>query len=164
MQLVFGLPITAEALTGRFRTSHRARDRLGIEADVAVFRGDWSCFRRAACRTGQAIERLFRLAETILFPAYQSASGAPGGPTGVIPGEHAHMHPLIAALAGAKAEAEPRACPNTVETFLLFMLRRKLKEESVLYSRYDRIFAGQRVRLLRAQAWWTRTSGWQTTI
>ncbi|MEW5710662.1 MAG: hemerythrin domain-containing protein [Pseudomonadota bacterium] len=144
--------MTAEPFTGWFSTDHRACDQLFAEGEAAMLRGDWNRCRQAVRRFGEALERHFRLEETILFPAYESASGAPGGPTEVMRGEHAQMRPLIAALAGAAAEADPRAFRDAFETLLLFMQQHNLKEETVLYPLCDRVLAGQRARLLEALA------------
>lgn len=143
-------PMTADTFTEWFFTDHRACDQLFAEGEAAMLLGDWNRCRQAMRRFSEAMERHFQLEEAILFPAYESASGAPGGPTAVMRQEHAQMRPLIAALAGAAADADPRAFRDAFETLLLFMQQHNLKEEQVLYPLCDRVLASQRAQLLEA--------------
>lgn len=137
-----------ESFSRFMREDHRACDDLFVAAENAADRGDWSECRQAWTRFSAAILRHFALEETVLFPAFEQATGMTGGPTEVMRREHAQMRELLAPVEDALAGADPEAFLGHTETLLVLMQQHNLKEENVLYPMADRVLAGQREALL----------------
>lgn len=144
--------MTVNTLVDWLCADHRGCDRLFTESEEAMLQRNWQRCRQAVRRFGESMERHFRLEETVLFPAYESASGVPGGPTEIMRVEHGQMRSLVASLSAAAADANPTAFRDAFETLLFFMQQHNLKEEQVLYPLCDQILADQRGQLLEALA------------
>jgi hemerythrin-like domain-containing protein len=145
-------PKPMDTFTNWFSTDHRACDHLFAESEAAMLRGDWNRCRQAVRRFGETLERHLRLEETVLFPAYESVSGTPDGPTEVMRHEHTQMRSLVSALAGAAAQTDPQAFRDVFETLLVLLQQHNLKEEQVLYPLCDQVLVEERPRLLEALA------------
>ena len=86
--------------------------------------------------------------EQALFPAFESASGMPGGPTYVMRHEHTQMRDSLNAMAHALAEEDRDGYLGQSETLLMLMRQHNMKEEQMLYRMCDQVLAGERNALL----------------
>jgi len=129
---------------------HRACDDLFIEAENAAHELDWSRCRGAWGRFCAALLRHLAMEETVLFPAFEQATGLVRGPTEVMRQEHAQMRDLLARLDEAAAGEDSAAFLGSSETLLVLMQQHNLKEENVLYPMADRVLAAEREGLLDA--------------
>ena len=129
---------------------HRACDDLFVEAENAAHAGDWDACRMAWSRFSAALLHHFAMEETVLFPAFEQATGMARGPTGVMRQEHDQMRELLARGEKALCRENSGAFLGSSETLLVVMQQHNLKEENVLYPMADRVLAGERDGLLDA--------------
>lgn len=76
--------------------------------------------------------------ESILFPAFEQATGSNMGPTRIMRMEHAQMRDLFAQMQNALASADAETFAGLAETLLILMQQHNLKEEQMLYPMSDR--------------------------
>lgn len=127
---------------------HRACDDLFVDAENAAHAGDWGSCRSAWTRFSAALLHHFTMEETVLFPAFERATGMARGPTEVMRQEHAQMRELLVRLEQALSAEDSAAFLGNSETLLVLMQQHNLKEENVLYPMADRVLAGERDALL----------------
>lgn len=117
---------------------HFLCDGRFADAEEAGRRGDWP---RAEVLLGEfrgELEAHFTSEETLLFPAFEAATGMTEGPTRVMRGEHAQMRDLVAQMTQALARKDGDAFAGAAETLLVFMQQHNMKEEHILYPMCDR--------------------------
>ncbi len=122
---------------------HTHCDDLFSAAEEAAHKGDW-----VACETSQgnfSAEILAHLAaeESLLFPAFENATGIRQGPTQVMRTEHEQMRQLVAQMNAALAVRDADAFGGAAETLLILMQQHNMKEENILYPMCDQTLAGQ---------------------
>lgn len=126
------------ALTEPLRDHHKHCDELFAAAESSVAAADWA---QAASLFGEfaaALENHFHTEETVLFPAFETATGMSGGPTQVMRYEHAQMRDLCAQMAEALAARSAEGFSGAAETLLILMQQHNMKEENILYPMCDR--------------------------
>jgi len=116
---------------------HRACDLEFAEIEQAVGRGNWSAAALALKVFRDAIERHLSAEETILFPAFESATGMTMGPTRVMRMEHVQMRRLLDDLRAAVETSDLASFRGQAETLLILMQQHNLKEENMLYPMCD---------------------------
>jgi hemerythrin-like domain-containing protein len=117
---------------------HRHCDDLFIAAENSVVRGDWAAAASAFARFHDQMKTHFEAEETLLFPAFESATGMSGGPTQMMRHEHEQMRGLLAQLAAACAAHDGDSYAGAAETLLTLMQQHNMKEENILYPMCDR--------------------------
>lgn len=126
------------ALTQPLRLHHRQCDALFANAEEAAQIGQWSQCQDQLGRFAEDLERHFSSEETLLFPAFEAATGMSGGPTQVMRLEHRQMRELIVQLNEAAAHQDAEGFAGAAETLLVLMQQHNLKEENILYPMCDR--------------------------
>lgn len=130
--------MTDAALTEPLREHHKHCDDLFAAAESSVAAAEWA---RAGALFGEfaaALENHFHTEETVLFPAFDAATGMSGGPTRVMRYEHAQMRDLCAQMAEALAARSAEGFSGAAETLLVLMQQHNMKEENILYPMCDR--------------------------
>ena len=122
-------------------SDHRACDAEFADIEQAVKRGDWAAAGRCLTLFRDALERHLGAEETVLFPAFEAATGMTMGPTRVMRMEHQQMRGLLDDLAGAVTAADAGSVHGQVETLLILMQQHNLKEENILYPMCDQHLA-----------------------
>lgn len=130
-------------LTEPLRHHHQHCDDLFVATEAAAAEGDWQACQVLLTRFHDAIEDHFNSEETLLFPAFEAATGMTGGPTHMMRGEHAQMRGLLEQMQGALTAQMTDVFAGAAETLLVFMQQHNLKEENILYPMCDRSLAGQ---------------------
>lgn len=128
-----------ETITAFLTDDHRRCDRLFADAEHAVSRTEWDAAARTHTALIAAMEHHFSMEESVLFPAFEGASGSPAGPTQVMRHEHAQMRELFGRLEQALNDRDVEAYLGEAETLLILLQQHNAKEEQILYPMSDRM-------------------------
>lgn len=128
--------------------NHRYCDDCFVAVEKAVADGAWDKASKAFSHFSEAILRHFDIEESMLFPAFEEATGMRMGPTQVMRGEHIQMRELIEAAGAALAAHDAEDLSGYAETLLIMMQQHNVKEENVLYPMIDQHLAHQLETLL----------------
>lgn len=131
------------SLTEPLQQHHKHCDDLFADAEAAAADGDWVRCQALLTRFHGEIETHFRTEETVLFPAFETATGMTGGPTQMMRMEHAQMRDLIEQMQAALTAQAGEAFSGAAETLLVFMQQHNMKEENILYPMCDRTLTVQ---------------------
>ena len=116
---------------------HEYCDSLFAKAEEAANEEDWDACETRMTAFADALEAHFAVEETILFPAFEAATGMAGGPTSVMRGEHTQMRELVAAIRAATSSRNADDFFGSCETLVIFMEQHNRKEEGILYPMCD---------------------------
>jgi len=116
---------------------HRHCDDLFAAAEEAALAGDWSKAVPAFERFNAQMHAHFDAEETLLFPAFEAATGMSAGPTRMMRFEHDQMRGLLAQLASACEARDSQEYGGNAETLLMLMQQHNMKEENILYPMCD---------------------------
>lgn len=126
---------------------HRHCDTLFVAAEEAALRGDWAAATPAFEHFNAQMIAHFDAEETLLFPAFEAATGMSAGPTKMMRHEHDQMRGLLAQLAVACAAQDSQGYGGTAETLLMLMQQHNMKEENILYPMCDQSLGDEAERL-----------------
>jgi hemerythrin-like domain-containing protein len=130
---------------------HRHCDDLFAAVEAELANGESTRAEQAFSAFSAAMNAHFTAEETLLFPAFEAATGMSCGPTAVMRDEHRQMREQIDAAAAALARGDADAYLGEAETLLILMQQHNVKEEGILYPMCDRQLAGN-VALVDAMA------------
>jgi iron-sulfur cluster repair protein YtfE (RIC family) len=116
---------------------HAHCDGLLAAAEAKAKQGLWDEAAREFKCFRDEFEHHLRGEETVLFPAFESATGVQSGPTTVMRQEHERMRALLDQVGGALAAHDPDGLDGYTSTLLIMMQQHNLKEENVLYPMCD---------------------------
>jgi iron-sulfur cluster repair protein YtfE (RIC family) len=125
-------------------TEHRCCDESFTATEEAAQTGDLARCRANFQQFQTAMEHHFQREETLLFPAFEQASGSAMGPTRVMRLEHRQMREALAEMDSALASDNLEDLLGQAETLLILMQQHNIKEEQILYPMCDR-FLGDAV-------------------
>lgn len=134
-------------LTDLLRFHHKHCDESFAAAEAAAAKSDWDTATGLHTFFCKELETHFGAEEQVLFPAFEAATGAVGGPTQVMRLEHAQMRDLIDQMSAALARHDAGGYAGSADTLLILMQQHNLKEENILYPMCDRSLAGDAVAL-----------------
>lgn len=112
---------------------HHTCDNHFAEAEKAIQHKRWDEGRKHWQCFVEDMRLHFDREETVLFPAFEQATGITQGPTAVMRYEHEEMRQLIADSEMALQSQDASAFLGLCETLLVMMQQHNLKEENVLY-------------------------------
>jgi len=116
---------------------HNHCDELLIEAENNVLNKNWSAAETALNNFTNATLDHFRHEETVLFPAFEQATGMSAGPTEMMRHEHEQLRQIINDLRKALADQHKDSYLSTSETLFIFIRQHNMKEEQMLYNMMD---------------------------
>lgn len=131
-----------------FTHDHAQCDNRFADAEDAVSNQDWRRADSVYPAFSQAMAHHFAMEETVLFPAFEAATGQAGGPTQVMRSEHAQMNDLLDNMRAALAARDRERFLGLAETLLWLMRQHNMKEENILYPMCDQALGAQRSALL----------------
>ena len=126
---------------------HRHCDDLFAAAEDAALRGDWGAATPAFEHFNAQMIAHFDAEESLLFPAFETASGMSGGPTRMMRYEHDQMRGLLAQLAAACDAQDSQGYGGAAETLLMLMQQHNMKEENILYPMCEQSLGAEAERL-----------------
>jgi hemerythrin-like domain-containing protein len=140
-------------LTDFLTDDHRDCDARFARAEAAASDGDLDTARSAHADFAAAMALHLSMEETVLFPAFETASGMTGGPTMVMRMEHEQIRGMLAQMQAALDRADLDDYLGLAETLNILIQQHNMKEEQMLYPMCDRALAGSAEDLLgRMQA------------
>ncbi|HEY3327248.1 MAG TPA: hemerythrin domain-containing protein [Novimethylophilus sp.] len=116
---------------------HQHCDGLFVAAENAVADGRMAEAETGYCAFRDEMETHFTMEETVMFPAFEAATGMVGGPTEVMRSEHVQMRELLAQMQAAFAKPDAYEYLGLSETLLMIMQQHNFKEEQILYAMAD---------------------------
>lgn len=128
---------------------HTRCDDLFAQAEKQVADGEWDKARASHDQFIKAMERHFTIEESVVFPAFEQASGSEMGPTAVMRHEHVQMRQLFVAMEQSLQDRNTNDYLGNSETLLILMRQHNAKEEQILYPMIDRMLAVQLPALLQ---------------
>lgn len=131
---------------------HYRCDDLFALAEQQVSDGAWEKARTSHDAFIHAVEHHFAMEESVLFPAFEEASGSEMGPTAVMRHEHGQMRQLFSAMEEALQQHNSNDYLGNSETLLILMRQHNAKEEQILYPMCDRMLEPQLPELLQRMA------------
>ncbi|MDF1798311.1 MAG: hemerythrin domain-containing protein [Planctomycetota bacterium] len=121
------------SLIDYFTEDHHACDETWAEVERLVDEGQAAAATAAWARFFGEMERHFTMEETVLFPAFEEATGMAGGPTQVMRMEHQQMRGLLEQMNGAAASGDLAGLVELGDTLLMIIQQHNKKEEGMLY-------------------------------
>ena len=122
---------------------HRHCDDLFVAAENSVQRADWAAAASAFERFQRQMTAHFDAEESLLFPAFEAATGSSAGPTEMMRYEHDQMRALLTQLAAACEAHDDEGYAGAAETLLMLMQQHNMKEENILYPMCDRALGAE---------------------
>jgi hemerythrin-like domain-containing protein len=129
-------------------SDHRLCDNTLADLESAISKNNWSDGAAYFSQFCKELLRHFNCEETILFPAFEEASGMSGGPTMVMRMEHAQMREMLNQLAEAVADKNLDRVLGISETLMIYIQQHNGKEEQMLYNMCDMHLSAQRDGLI----------------
>ena len=127
-----------QSITEYLSAYHQHCDDLFAEAETAAMQNKLAAAQTGFAAFHQGIEHHLAVEETILFPAFEQATGSSMGPTRVMRMEHEQMRELFAQMQAALDANDTQTYAGLSETLLILMQQHNFKEEQMLYPMADR--------------------------
>ena len=127
-----------QTITEYLSAYHQHCDNLFAEAETAAMQNELAAAQTGFAAFHQGIEHHLAAEETILFPAFEQATGSSMGPTRVMRMEHEQMRELFAQMQAALDTNDTQTYAGLSETLLILMQQHNFKEEQMLYPMADR--------------------------
>ena len=127
-----------QTITDYMSADHQRCDNLFAEAEAAAVKNDLAVVTARFAAFHQGMQHHLTMEETILFPAFEQATGSSMGPTRVMRMEHEQMRELFAQMQAALAAKDTHTYAGLSEALLILMQQHNMKEEQMLYPMADR--------------------------
>jgi len=118
----------------------------GAEADAEQSRWEQAVLQFTRFR--EELERHFQAEETVLFPAFELATGILTGPTTVMRQEHERMRALLDQVDLSLSAHDADRLDGYSSTLLILMRQHNVKEETVLYPMCDRALGDRALEVI----------------
>ena len=127
-----------QTITEYLSTIHQQCDSLFVDAESAAMQNELAAAQTGFAAFLDAMKRHLAMEETILFPAFEQATGSSMGPTRVMRMEHDQMRELFAQMQAALDAGDTHTYAGLSETLLVLLQQHNFKEEQMLYPMADR--------------------------
>ena len=127
---------------------HKSCDEHFVRAEELIARGDWDNGKVEFEKFSESLLRHFAMEEQVLFPAFESATGATGGPTFMMRMEHDQMKSLLQLMQKAMGEKNKDGYLSQSESMLFIMQQHNSKEEQILYTMIDRVLGAHSSQII----------------
>ncbi len=131
-----------DTITEFLADEHRCCDESFAATEEVAQTGDLARCRASFQQFRAAMEHHFQKEETMLFPAFEQATGNAMGPTRVMRLEHQQMRETLAGMDDALAGGDLDDFLGQAEGLLILMQQHNIKEEQMLYPMCDRLLSG----------------------
>ena len=137
-----------QTITDYLSAEHRHCDDMFADAEAAAAADDLAAAKAGFTAFHQGMQRHLSKEETVMFPAFEQATGSSMGPTSVMRMEHEQMRELFAEMQAALDAKDTSTYAGLAETLLVLMQQHNFKEEQMLYQMADRTL-GDREDIIR---------------
>ncbi len=124
-------------ITSYMTDDHRQCDDAFVEFENIIQEKDWQSLESNWDNFSKLLLKHFDMEETILFPAFEAATGMTQGPTMVMRSEHQHMRNLMEQIGAALSSQNEEECLGISETLMIMIQQHNMKEEQMLYPMAD---------------------------
>jgi iron-sulfur cluster repair protein YtfE (RIC family) len=138
------------AIESAMNRHHAHCDEIFASVRSGNDRKSWDTSVRAFHRFRREMEHHFAGEESVLFPAFEAATGMQQGPTLVMRGEHDAMRSLFAQVDAALTAHDEDGADGTLSTLLILMQQHNVKEENILYPMMDSALQDRALALVAA--------------
>jgi len=112
---------------------HRHCDESFIAAESAASANNWDEAALQWNIFATDLEHHLQQEETVLFPAFEQATGMTAGPTQVMRAEHSQMRQLAGEMSEQVTAKNKDQFLGLSETLMILMQQHNMKEEQMLY-------------------------------
>jgi len=124
-------------ITSFMTDDHRACDDVFVDFENMIAEQNWEELKNSWAVFSKKLLHHFEMEESVLFPAFESATGMTSGPTSVMRSEHQQMRTLMQTTEQALASQDKDQCQGIAETLMLMIQQHNMKEEQMLYPMTD---------------------------
>ena len=127
---------------------HRCCDQMFAGLTEPLDRGDWPTARETFRRCRDSMERLVKMEEEVLFPAFERQTGKDQGPTRVLRFDHARLRQLLGDLEAAIEQADAEKTASLRSRISVALHDHWGKEERLMFPLADEVLAGEAGKLV----------------
>lgn len=142
------------SLVDFFTRGHRDIDARWAEVEASADGADPGALRAAWATFEAVLREHLDMEETVLFPAFEEATGMTAGPTQVMRGEHTQMRGLLDQMAAVLEAGDVQELLDQGDTLLMLTQQHNSKEEGMLYPMSERALAREWPGLEEKLAGW----------
>ncbi len=124
-------------ITTYMTCDHRDCDDALVEFENMIATLNWDNLKASWRTFAKKFEHHFEIEETILFPAFELATGIVRGPTAVMRSEHQQMRSLVFEVEQAIEAKDAEQCQGVTDTLMIMIQQHNMKEEQILYPMAD---------------------------
>lgn len=139
-------------ITDYLSADHQRCDSLFADAEAAAEANNLPAAQAGFAAFQQGMLHHLAMEETILFPAFEQATGSSMGPTRMMRMEHEQMRELFTQMGNSLAAGNAGSFAGLAETLLILMQQHNLKEEQILYPMSDRALGDTAQLIAQMQA------------
>ncbi len=122
---------------------HRSCDAVYAAAEEAAGNDDQATAAAKFAEFLADMDEHFGQEESILFPAFEQATGNAGGPTHVMRMEHQQMRDLFMQMERAVGTGDLEEFIGLGDTLVVLMQQHNMKEEQILYPMTDQALGAE---------------------
>ncbi len=126
-----------QSITAWMTKNHRDCDDIFVEFENNIVTNNWPELSKNWKLFSDKLNVHFEMEESILFPAFETATGMIAGPTMVMRSEHEQIRNLINEIDTALAAQDADQCQGVAETLMMMIQQHNMKEEQMLYPMTD---------------------------
>ena len=126
------------SISSLLKSRHAECDELFVAMESLCLQEKWDAGSVTLSNFQLTLEAHFDEEESVIFPAFEAASGMLSGPTAVMRLEHQQIRALVGQIESAISSKELNEFSGLGETLLILMQQHNLKEENILYPMFDR--------------------------
>jgi len=125
------------SITSFMTDDHRACDDVFVDFENMIADQNWETLKNSWAVFSNKLLNHFEMEETVLFPAFESATGMTNGPTAVMRSEHQQMRNLCLEIEQAVTSQNEDQCQGIADTLMIMIQQHNMKEEQMLYPMTD---------------------------
>jgi len=116
---------------------HRDCDESFVDFENMIAEQNWAELKTRWDIFSKKLNHHFEMEESVLFPAFESATGMTNGPTAVMRSEHQQMRNIALEIEQALASKNEDQCQGIADTLMIMIQQHNMKEEQMLYPMTD---------------------------
>jgi iron-sulfur cluster repair protein YtfE (RIC family) len=127
---------------------HQRCDALFAHVEACIERREWTQADLSLLSFSEALASHLTREETVLFPAFEQATGSHVGPTGMLRLEHKYIRAIVSRVIEAVERRDANDFFGHASILRIMLQQHNVKEETILYVMIDRILADQREQII----------------